>query len=246
VVGKTGLFGLALLCASFLLPAPVQAGYFMLMDQNGDVSFTDTRPNQSSRLVVVKYVYNNSKSYVGKPGSYRFSRAYDHIITAAAHRNSLDPMLVKSVIKVESDFNRFTTSSKGARGLMQLMPNTARNLGVTNSFDATQNINGGAKYLRKMLKRFDGNTKLALAAYNAGPTAVETYGGVPPYKETMRYITKVMKAYTSLTGHRYPLAANQRSFAKSKKAAKLYKSITADGVLVFSDKPIQGNRIVED
>jgi len=235
---------MALLCALFLLPAPARAGYFMLMDQNGDVSFTDTRPNQSSRLVVVKYVYNNSKSRVGKPGSYRFSKAYDHIITAAAQRNNLDPMLVKSVIKVESDFNRFTISPKGARGLMQLMPGTARNLGVTNSFDPTENIHGGARYLRKMLKRFDGNTKLALAAYNAGPTAVETYGGVPPYKETMRYIKKVMNAYSSLTGHNYPLSSRQRSVETPEKPAKMYKSITSDGVLVFSDKPIKGNNEV--
>jgi len=240
------LLGLALICAVLLQPASAQAGYFMLMDQNGDVSYTDTRPDSRSRMVVVKYVYTNGKTRLAKPGRSGFSKTYDHIITAAARQNNLDPMLIKSVIKVESDFNRYTISSKGARGLMQLMPETARSLGVVNSFDAEENIHGGARYLRKMLKRFDGNTRLALAAYNAGPTAVEAHGGVPPYRETVNYIAKVMKAYTSLTGHNYPIHSDTRSAAKPKKPARLYKSVTEDGVLVFSDRPINASSVLAD
>ena len=247
MVGIARFCGVALLCGALLYPRPAWAGFFMLMDQNGDVSFTDTRPAKNSSKVVVKYFYNRSKGNIGSPGSYIFSNSYDHIISAAAHRNNLDPMLVKSVIKVESDFSRFTISSKGAQGLMQLMPDTARALGVQNAFDAEENIHAGARYLRRMLNRFDGNTRLALAAYNAGPTAVQNYGGVPPYKETINYIRKIMKAYSKLTGHNYPIASHASSvIVKQKKEKPVYTTVSSEGVMVFSDKPIEEHRIMKD
>jgi len=115
----------------------------------------------------------------------------DEIIKHYAAKFSLDPALVKAVIRVESDFNPRALSHKGAAGLMQLIPETASDLDVSNPFDPTQSIRGGSSYLRKMLNRFDGNLDLALAAYNAGPTTVQRYGGVPPYEETQRYIKKV-------------------------------------------------------
>lgn len=114
------------------------------------------------------------------------------VIHESARRHKLPVKLVTAIIKVESNFNPRAVSSEGARGLMQLMPTTAEQLGVRNSFDIAQNINGGCKYLREMLERFDGNLKLALAAYNAGPGAVEKYGKVPPYRETQDYVKKVL------------------------------------------------------
>ena len=113
----------------------------------------------------------------------------------------LDENLVKSIAKTESNFNPSAVSKAGAVGVMQLMPFTAKSLGVSNSFNPEQNINGGTKYLKNLLNKYNGNEKFALAAYNAGPGAVNKYGGVPPYKETQNYIQKIFqfkKQYESL------------------------------------------------
>ena len=113
------------------------------------------------------------------------------MITAEANRQGVDPNLALAVAKTESSLNPNAQSSAGAIGLFQLMPATAAGLGV-DSTDPTQNIQGGIAYLNQLLTKYNGNTTLALAAYNAGPTAVDKYGGVPPYTETQNYITKVM------------------------------------------------------
>ncbi|MGJ4789218.1 lytic transglycosylase domain-containing protein [Leptospira koniambonensis] len=112
------------------------------------------------------------------------------IIERESNKNHLDPNLVKSVIKAESNFKPNAVSSKGAIGLMQLMPGTADILGVENPFDPEENIAGGTKFLADMMKKF-GNSDMAIAAYNAGPGAVQKYDGIPPYKETKDYVKKV-------------------------------------------------------
>ena len=120
---------------------------------------------------------------------------YATIIDDAAKRNSLDPALLSAVIDQESGFRADVVSSAGAVGLMQLMPDTARELGVTDPFNPAQNVDGGAKYLRSLLDRYGGRLDLALAAYNAGPAAVDRYGGVPPYAETQAYVAGIMADY---------------------------------------------------
>jgi soluble lytic murein transglycosylase-like protein len=107
----------------------------------------------------------------------------------------LSPALVRSVIKQESGFNPNAKSGAGAEGLMQLMPATAKGLGVYNSLNPYQNLKGGVTYLAQMLKKFDGNLQKSLAAYNAGPKAVEKYGGIPPYRETQNYVESIMRDY---------------------------------------------------
>lgn len=121
------------------------------------------------------------------------SRPFSEIIQEASEKYGVDEKVIRAVIQAESSFNAKAVSRAGAGGLMQLMPRTARSLGVSDVFDAEQNIMAGVKYLKQKLDEFDGDLKLALAAYNAGSGAVRKYGGIPPYQETVRYVEKIMK-----------------------------------------------------
>ncbi len=129
------------------------------------------------------------------PARVRLLPHLDSVIRPAASKYGLDPNLVAAVIWAESSGDPNAVSKKGAQGLMQLMPKTARELGVKNVLDPGQNVEGGSHYLRLMLDEHDGDLSLALAAYNAGPGAVRKYGGVPPYRETRDYVGKVMRVY---------------------------------------------------
>jgi soluble lytic murein transglycosylase-like protein len=116
----------------------------------------------------------------------------DRIIQKASEKYGVSEQLIRSVVKAESNFDSNVVSRAGAQGLMQLMPATARGLGVTDPFDPEQNVMGGTKYLKQMLDRYDGNSQVAVAAYNAGPGNVDQYGGIPPFQETQNYVTKVL------------------------------------------------------
>lgn len=126
--------------------------------------------------------------------------SFDGLIEEAAQRYGVDANLVKSVIKVESNFDPNAVSHAGAKGLMQLMDGTAAELGVINSFDVAQNIDGGVAYLAQQMRRFRGDERLALAAYNAGPGAVQRHGGVPPIAETQAYVKRVLSYYQAGDG----------------------------------------------
>ena len=122
----------------------------------------------------------------------------DEIISAVSEKYNIDSDFIKAIIKQESGFNTRATSKKGAMGLMQLMPKTAESLGILDAYNPSDNIEGGVKYLKGLLDRFDNNQELALAAYNAGPNAVKKYGGVPPYKETQNYVKAIMDTYNKV------------------------------------------------
>ncbi len=124
----------------------------------------------------------------------------ENLIEKYAQKNNLDPDFIKAVVKQESGFNPDAKSKCGAMGLMQLMPQTAKGLGVVDAFDPEQNIEGGVKYLKSMLNRFNNDPKLALAAYNAGPAAVQKYGDIPPYKETQNYVKNILASYEAIKG----------------------------------------------
>ncbi len=138
--------------------------------------------------------------------------AVDNLIVEAGKRNSVDPLLLYSIMHQESTFKQGAISPKGARGLMQLMPPTARRFGVTSIFDPQQNIEGGARYMRFLLNLFEGNVELALAGYNAGEGAVMKYGyRIPPYRETQEYVRRITRRYGLIRDPQAALAANNLS-----------------------------------
>lgn len=152
------------------------------------------KPDSDFQKILNAKVENKDKST-------NISRAeIDNLISKYADKNGLDEDFVKAVINQESGFNPNATSHCGAMGLMQLMPSTAQGLGVTNAYDAEQNIQGGTKYLKGLMDRFGNDKQLALAAYNAGPNAVKKYGGIPPYAETQNYVKKVLSKYDTYKG----------------------------------------------
>lgn len=127
-----------------------------------------------------------------RPGGHAQPSRFDDLIRAAAAREGVDPALVKAVVQTESAYDPSAVSGAGAKGLMQLMDGTAKSLGVSNALDPVQNVLGGTKYLKQLIGKYGGDVKRALAAYNAGPGAVDSYGGVPPYAETRSYVDRVL------------------------------------------------------
>jgi hypothetical protein len=152
---------------------------------------------------------------------------YLHEIREAAERYGVPIKLVSAVIRAESGFNPRAVSRKGAQGLMQLMPTTAATLGVRNTFDPRQNIDGGVRHLRGLIDRFLNNLPLALAAYNAGEKAVTLYRGIPPYPETQDYVTKVLYFYGAVQGGDSP-------------PTRIYQTIAPDGTVVYTNIPPRG------
>ncbi|MCK4507199.1 MAG: lytic transglycosylase domain-containing protein [Desulfuromonadales bacterium] len=160
--------------------SPVDADIYRYVDADGRVHFTDTPTHGRWDM------YRKEGPSVGTGHS-----SYRDIIRRCANSYRLEEALVKAVIKVESDYQPRIVSKKGAQGLMQLIPETAKSLKVNNPFDPSENIRGGSEYLRRMLDLFNNDVELALAAYNSGPSTVQRYGGIPPYNETRNYVKKV-------------------------------------------------------
>lgn len=173
--------------------SPAQADIYRHVDANGVVYFTNA-PQYTHMTSKRDWSFYRSEHRSGdSAGNSQLIHAYKDIIRHYAGSYRLEEALVKAVIKAESNYNPQAVSRKGARGLMQLIPETARQMRVNDPFDPKQNIRGGSNYLRLMLDQFNGNIDLALAAYNAGPNAVQRHGGIPPYEETRTYVQRVRR-----------------------------------------------------
>ncbi len=185
---------LSLLAAS----GHVLADYYVYKGRDGVTWYTDRRlPSNSFTLIATVGRPTAAASCYQLSATALKSRAKPHtaFIEQLSQLYNVDHLLIKAIIRVESCFDKYAVSRVGAKGLMQLMPATAQQMGVQNPFNAQDNIRGGIRYFSLMLDRFDNDTKLALAAYNAGPHAVEKYKGIPPYKETQSYVKKVLDHY---------------------------------------------------
>ncbi|MEN5173609.1 lytic transglycosylase domain-containing protein [Acinetobacter higginsii] len=191
--------------------APSYAGQtiYQFKDNNGTTLLTNKKKAEYSHLKVVKATYypdSNIHSYSNwgaseasvLPSYSRNKNAFDPLIRQAAQQHGVSEGLIKAVMHTESGFNINARSPVGAQGLMQLMPATARRFNVNNAYDPQQNIFAGAKYLSWLLKRFNGDTRLAIAAYNAGEGNVDKYGGIPPFRETQDYVRRVTSRYQNL------------------------------------------------
>ena len=189
-VCKRGLQAVIFASALLLLATPALAGsVYKWTDTRGVVHFTNVSPDaRYSPVQLFPPGRTRSRQPIGR------MKTYDALIERFANRQGIPPALVKAVIHAESAFDPYAVSPKGAMGLMQLLPSTARALGVTEPFGVNQNISGGARYLRMMYERF-GSWSHALAAYNAGPQAVARYRGIPPYRETQEYVRRVLNYY---------------------------------------------------
>lgn len=174
--------------------SPACADIYRHVDANGVVHFTNA-PQYTKLTNKRDWAFYRTERRASDPsvGRVNLPHAYKDIIRHYASSYRLEEALVKAVIKAESNYNPQAVSSKGARGLMQLIPETARQMRVNDPFDPMQNIRGGSNYLRLMLDQFNGNIDLALAAYNAGPNAVQRHGGIPPYEETRTYVQRVRR-----------------------------------------------------
>jgi len=180
---------LFLICLIFLVYAgPVKSDIYMFIDSKGIVHYTNAPTSSDYKL----YIKERKKRIELRDGSGKF----DDIIRKAHNKHGVDFSLIKAVIKVESGFNPRAVSKKGARGLMQIMPGNYKSLLIKDPFNPSQNVMGGTLYLKRLLKRYEYKLPLVLAAYNAGPDAVDRYQRIPPYRETQNYVRKVMAAYS--------------------------------------------------
>lgn len=183
---------------------------------DGSIEYTNVRPGHGQgRKVTRLFSYIHTCAACALHSSIDWTKVplhlsvYRHAVRTAAKTYGVAPAFLRAVIHAESAFDPNALSSKGAQGLMQLMPGTARDMGVADAFNAAQNIRGGARYLAQLLKDFHGNRTLAAAAYNAGPNAVRKYNGVPPYAETEVYVKRVNTLY-----RRYAKALDSLKLAK--------------------------------
>jgi soluble lytic murein transglycosylase-like protein len=228
---RTALLAAAL-CA--LTPSLAHAELYAWRDASGRLIISDRPKDPGARTYLVFGSSGDTAYGATKPASPR-AAAYDAIISEHAAANALNPAFVRAVIQAESAFNPRARSAKGAMGLMQLMPQTAAEYGVVNAYDPEENIRAGVAYLKSLMTRYDNDVSLALAAYNAGPGAVDKYGRtVPPYKETRAYVAQIRKNTDATRAVNSPTAVY-----------KLTRVVDGHEVVSYSNKPSPGAVLVK-
>ncbi|HWC05174.1 MAG TPA: lytic transglycosylase domain-containing protein [Methylomirabilota bacterium] len=224
-------FSVALLSLA-VIASPAGAGsMYRFEDEQGVVHYTNV-PSDPRYGFVRKDPEPTEAKPAAAEGGGAFSRglrAFAHIIRSAAERYGVDTRLVEAIVQAESAGNPTAVSPKGARGLMQLMPERAAELGVRDSFDPHQNVDGGVRHMRDLLQRFGGDVTLALAAYNAGEAAVRAYGGIPPFAETREYVRRVRAMYDG--------AGAPSGVALATAPQRIYRAVAEDGTLTFTNLP---------
>lgn len=193
-----GFFFLSCICTLLIIlfAQTVKAEIYTYEDENGTIHFSNVPTDPQYKMIIPPKVLKRMPVYLALKGGRDTKQSdFNKLIETKSYKYGIDPALVKAVIAVESDFNPNAVSVKGARGLMQLMPLTANELGVFNSFDPEANIDGGTRYLRYLLDYFSWDVDLALAAYNAGITRVIQHTGIPPIPATHEYIGRVKTTY---------------------------------------------------
>ncbi|MGH7266876.1 MAG: lytic transglycosylase domain-containing protein [Candidatus Rokuibacteriota bacterium] len=219
--------------AGLLGAAPAGAGAFRYEDKAGIVHYTNVPADPRYRKLPGFADAPRPRGGVASarpaprwPASVPFAK----LIRATADRYHVDPRLVEAVVVVESAGNPRAVSRKGARGLMQLMPQRAALLGVKNAFDPEQNVDGGVRHLRDLLRRFDGDVILAVAAYNAGEEAVRIHQGVPPFPETQEYVRRIRGLYFGMEGPGTPWVINRTP-------QQVYRKVATDGSVTYTNVP---------
>ncbi|MBW1726912.1 MAG: lytic transglycosylase domain-containing protein [Deltaproteobacteria bacterium] len=172
----------------YTFTAPVYADIYVYIDSGGVLHFTNAPTSSNYKIYIREKPSRSLNSGI--------TDRYDDLITEASKKYGVSFSLLKALIKIESDFNPRAISTAGAKGLMQIMPKNIRALNIKDPFDPLENIMGGARYLKQLIKRFDGELPMALAAYNAGPNMVDRYKRIPPFEETENFVEKVMKYYS--------------------------------------------------
>lgn len=205
-----------------------QADIYKYISDDGTVYFTNA-PIEENGTVVVKEKRSYQRPNKEYNKGYVHRENFHNMAEERAKRHNIDPQLVKAVIKAESNWNPNAVSPKGAQGLMQLMPSTASIMGVSNPFNPEANIDGGIRYLKYLLQKFNGNLTLALAAYNAGPKLVEKIKSVPPIPETITYVKRVINYYSGGRG-----TANT-DFAAIRREDRIQRMILKDGTVLFTN-----------
>ena len=223
----------ATLAAVFLLAAPARAETYRFVETDGTVHFTNTPTDPQYQRM--GFTSGTERGWLQLP--LPDLAPYAREIREAAGRYGVEEGLIKAVIRVESGFNSRAVSPKGARGLMQLMPGTASMLGVRDSFDPRQNIDGGVRHLRGLIDRFGSDLKLALAAYNAGEQAVVTHGGIPPYRETRDYVTRILGLFVPAPAEAAPAPADPEP------PPSTYRVEAPDGTVTYTNIPPTSNKL---
>lgn len=221
---------------SLLFIAPTaSADIFKYTDENGVTCYTDAPLGKKNQKVVAEKSNKVIPDEKKVEKSLAVNADYSRYVQKSAQKYEIEPELIHAVIRTESNGNHRAVSKKGAMGLMQLMPSTASDMNVGNPFNPEENIEGGTRYLRSLIEKFNGNLTLAIAAYNSGPKTVERYGNVPPISETRHYVNSVLALYN---GKRHydvsgPVEDDQV------RPAPMYKVVLEDGTILFTNATLE-------